>query len=334
MKPKPSAVKKGFAERIAVVDEWDVLQDVSRWVDGVGVRRFSDLEARTLQNDGTGPATVAYRAGGSTRLVVKLFADDSGSHSYQMLKSLWDHGFDRSGRYRVAEPVAFSEKRNLFLMRGAPGECLADYLTSDFERARQGVRDAARWLLHLHSTPLRRGRVDRPWYMFLKMSDRLSKAAAAHPDMMKELTGMVDVLSELADKREPVEPVQTHGQYRPIHVFIDRDAVTVIDLDRSVPAEPARDVAEFLHRMRSTFHREAGDEAQADQLTSDFIQEYAAENPVGLRNLPFYSCFHVLVSMCRHLKNLRVDDPNWKPTFNYYSKELEYARRGPSAECT
>ena len=53
----------------------------------------------------------------------------------------------------------------------------------------------------------------------------------------------------------------------------------MIDVDRSVPADPARDLAEFIHRLRSTILRDAGAMKQADLLTSAFLDEYAAHKP-------------------------------------------------------
>jgi aminoglycoside phosphotransferase (APT) family kinase protein len=261
-------------------------------------------------------------------LFAKLYTDESGAHAYEVLHNLWHGGFDRNQRYQVPEPLGFVAEYQLLLMREARGETLASYLSQDGGKALSGVKEAARWLRQLHSSPIRVGKVDQPWYMFLKLSDRLAKAAASHPQELKNLTAMLVRLGEFAERREEGEVVQGHGQFRPIHVFLNGETATVIDVDRSVPADPARDLAEFIHRLRSTILRDAGAMGRADLLTGAFLDEYAAHKPSRLGTLPFYWGFHILVSLCRHLKQLRADDPAWGPTMDFYTGEFEAAMSG------
>jgi aminoglycoside phosphotransferase (APT) family kinase protein len=161
--------------------------------------------------------------------------------------------------------------------------------------------------------------------MFLKLSDRLAKAAAAHPQELKRLTAMLVRLGEVAERRRAGEVVQAHGQFRPIHVFLSGETITVIDVDRSVPSDPAKDLAEFVHRLRSTILRASGSLTQADLLTRRFLEEYAAQAPSRLDTLPFYQGFHILVSLCRHMKQLQTDDPAWGSTIDFYTAEFEAA---------
>jgi hypothetical protein len=282
----------------------------------------ADAKVSIVQNDGTGAATVEYAVGGSARLFAKLYPDGSGPHAYQVLRALWRAGFNREHRYRVPEPLGFVAELNLLLMRGAPGESVADALGSDGDRVVRAVREAARWLLALHASPVRVGRLDQPWYLFRKLSDRLAKAAAAHPQELKRLTVMVDHLQAVAERRRPVEPVQAHGQFRPIHAFLSGETVTVIDLDRSQPSDPARDLAEFVHRLRSTLARDGGARPVADALTRAFLEEYARERPGGLSSLPFYHGAHVVASCCRHLRRVRPEEPEWPRTLQFYTDEF------------
>jgi hypothetical protein len=286
-----------------------------------------NVQAFVIQNDGTGPATVEFRMTNSTRLFAKLYTDESGGHAYDVLRHLWHGGFDRRQRYQVPEPLCFVGEYQLLLMREAPGQPLAADLNQD-GKALRGVREAARWLRQLHSSPIRVGKVDQPWYMFLKLSDRLAKAAASHPQELKRLTAMLVQLGEFAEGRAEGEIVQGHGQFRPIHVFLSGETVTVIDVDRSVPSDPAKDLAEFIHRLRSTILRDAGAMEQANLLTSAFLEEYVAQKPSRLGTLPFYWGFHVLVSLCRHMKQLQADDPAWGPTMDLYTGEFEAAMSG------
>jgi Phosphotransferase enzyme family len=323
--------REELGERIAAISRWGFIQPyVCRVLpEAPGPSRAPDnFQALVVQNDGTGPATVEYRLADSTRLFAKLYADESGAHAYEVLHNLWCGGFDRRQCYQVPEPLCFVAEYQLLLMREARGETLASYLSQDGGKAVTGVREAARWLLQLHSSPLRVGKVDQPWYMFLKLSDRLAKAASSHPQELKNLTAMLVRLGELAERREQGEVVQAHGQFRPIHVFLSGETVTVIDVDRSVPADPAKDLAEFVHRLRSTILRGSGSMRRTNLLTRTFLDEYAAREPSRLSTLSFYQGFHILVSLCRHLKQLRADDPAWGPTMDFYVGEFETAMSG------
>ena len=331
MRVPPAQVKAELAQRITAISRYDfVHQYVGHALPeyrGMSIRP-DDITVCTVQNDGTGPACVAFRIGGDTQLFAKLYPDASGNHAYDVLCHLWHNGFHRGQRHQVPEPLGFVAEYKLLLMRAAQGECLATYLTQDQARAIEGVREAARWLRRLHRSPVRVGQAEQPWYLFLKLSDRLSKAAAAHPQELKRLTALLDRLGALAAGRQEGQMVQVHGQFRPIHVFLSSETVSVIDLDRSRPAEPAKDVAEFIHRLRSTVMRVSDARHYANTLTRAFLEEYIAESPFWLDNLSFYQGFHIVVSLCRHLKKLQADDPEWEPTINFYVEELEDAISG------
>ncbi|HWP34620.1 MAG TPA: phosphotransferase, partial [Thermodesulfobacteriota bacterium] len=248
-----------------------------------------------------------------------------GAHAYEVLCRLWHGGLGGDRPYRVPEPLAFVERCRLLLMRAAPGESLHLRLGVDRAQALAGVREAARWLRALHDSAVRIGRLDQPWYMFAKLADRLSKAAATHPEELARLGAMLSRLERLAERWGEGEVVQVHGQFRPIHVFLDGARVTVIDLDRSVPSTPARDLAEFIHRLRSSLARQPAAAAEAGPLTRAFLDEYTLGRSRALRPLPFYWGFHVLVSLCRHLKRLAPGDAALQPTIDFYASEFDAA---------
>lgn len=323
--------REALGKRIAAISRWDFIQPyVCRLVpESSGTSPApDDFQVFVIQNDGTGPATVEYRMAGGMRLFAKLYSDESGGHAYEVLHNLWHGGFDRNQCYQVPEPLGFVAEYQLLLMGEARGDTLASYLRQDSGKAASGVKEAARWLLQLHSSPIRVGKVDQPWYMFLKLSDRLAKAAASHPQELKRLTAMLVQLGELTERWEEGEAVQGHGQFRPIHVFLGDETITVIDVDRSVPSDPAKDLAEFIHRLRSTILRDSGAMKQANLLTRTFLDEYAAQKPSRLGTLSFYQGFHILVSLCRHIKQLKADDPAWGPTIDFYVGEFEAAMSG------
>jgi len=141
----------------------------------------------------------------------KLYRDDSGKHAYQVLSALWSDGFGPTSRYRVAQPLAFMPDLNVMLARAAPGRELAAATTD--EELVAGAREAARWLLQLHRSPVRLGEPRYPWEVYHKLLHRLAKAAATRPGQVETLLEQADRLEEAARKLR-LQLVQAHGRGR------------------------------------------------------------------------------------------------------------------------
>src|SRR5215216_983598 len=84
------------------------------------------------------------------------------------------------------------------------------------------------------------------------------KVMTRSPGHLGTADGMIREMERMAEETVDGILVQGHGQYRPIHVFMGGSSVTVIDMDRSRPYDPAYDVVEFLVRMRKSVLKYAG----------------------------------------------------------------------------
>lgn len=280
-----------------------------------------------VQNDGTGAATIQYDIDESTKVFAKLYASDGtgaahGAHSFQVLSALWNDGCGGDSRYRVSEPLGFYPEFNMLLIRGAEGTLVASAETD--EELAQGSREAARWIAQMHTSEVRVGETRYPWEVYHKLMHRLAKAAAQNPDKVDDLIEMADRFEELARKVKP-HFVQAHGQYRHIHVFVGDESVTVIDLDRSRPSDPAQDLGEYIHRMRTKRFKATGGESRAEEATDAFLEEYGAKLPKNLINLPYYWGYHNLVSLWRYMKSATPQDPKWEQMQEFYQSEFERA---------
>ncbi len=256
-----SAIIKDLENKVAEISKLDFVRShLCRFIPECRPEeiRPEDIAARMIQNDGTGAATVEIEIRGSGTLYCKLYPDESGLHAHQVLKALWEEGFDATKRYQVSEPLCFIDAYNLLVTRQVRGECLDDMLAMDADRAMAGVREAAKWLLRLHRASIRIGHSDHVWYMVKKLSERLSRVLVSCPEELEMLMAMLERLSG-AERASTSEVVQVHGQFRPIHVFLSDEAVSVIDLDRSHPSDdPSQDLGEFVHRLRTKVYRKHG----------------------------------------------------------------------------
>ena len=332
-----SAIIKDLENKVAEISKPDfVRRHLCRFIPECRPEelRPEDIAARMIQNDGTGAATVEIEIRGSDTLYCKLYPDESGLHAHQVLKALWEEGFDATKRYQVSEPLCFIDAYNLLVTRQVRGECLDDMLAVDADRAMAGVREAAKWLLRLHRASIRIGHSDHVWYMVKKLSERLSRVLVSCPEELEMLMAMLERLSG-AERASTSEVVQVHGQFRPIHVFLSDEAVSVIDLDRSHPSDdPSQDLGEFVHRLRTKVYRKHGLRERADILTDAFLSEYAAARPAVLERVPFYRGFRIIDSMCNHIRRLREDGPARRTIVEFYAQEFEEAlsRKNASRE--
>ena len=270
--------------------------------------RFADgtWTTKVIQLDGTGAATVEVRLDGGDAVFAKLFPFDDGPAVYAKLRALRAAGLGEGRRYQVVEPLAWIDADKVMLCRGAPGRPISELLAGDVDELAAATAQAGHWLGRLHGSDLRIG---RPQSLLVtgeltSMAKRLVKVGADHPEYVRPARSMLAQLDALTYDTVDGVVAQSHGQYRPIHVFLSPDVVTVIDLDRSAPADPARDVAEFLHRLRLGVHNATGDISRADPACASFLAAYreSAGGNEHLVNLRFHWARYVLHSLNGRVK--------------------------------
>lgn len=285
-----------------------------------------------IQLDGTGAATVQIELDGGAPVFAKLFPFEDGPAVHAKLQALRTAGLGPGSAYQAVEPLAWYGEEKVLLCRGAPGEPLSNLFGGDSADVAAAAARAASWLAHLHGLDFR---VGAPLSLLVtgeltSLAKRLAKVAGARPGYVDVALGMLERLDVLArDTMDGVE-VQSHGQYRPIHVFLTDDVVTVIDLDRSAPADPARDVAEFLHRLRQGVYTATGDIRGADGPCAAFLGAYR-EGTRGdqLGNLRFHWARYIFHSLNREIKSGEAD---WRDggnaQFRLYRDEFDRVAEG------
>ncbi len=324
--PSASSVKLDLSRRVEAVCRPEFLDARVRPVLRAGGRPGA-WETRVVQLDGTGAATLEITLDRAQRIFAKLYPDDSGPRVYEKLKALRAAGFGDGERHQAVDPLGFIPEYGMLLARAAEGRAVSAFIGTQPEALRAGSREAAAWLAKLHTCPLR---VGTPQSLLesgelLSLSRRLAKTIRRQPRFLDLALEIIEVVERLAAQTREGVWVQSHGQYRPIHVFVGDAAVTVIDLDRSRPSDPARDVAEFLHRLRMTHFWQAGSVEPADTATEEFLTTYRAATgqPAHLANLRFHWARYIFHSLNRKLKGLDHDDGELDRTVTFYRSELE-----------
>ncbi len=104
----------------------------------------------------------------------------------------------------------------------------------------------------------------------------------------------------------------------------------MIDLDRSRPCDPARDVAEFVHRLRMTMFSHRGTVAPADVPTQAFLETYASavRDRANLTNLQFHWARYIFHSLNNKLKGEGEGGSELDEVVAFYRSEFENTVKG------
>jgi phosphotransferase family enzyme len=290
-----------------------------------------DCQASIVQDRGTGRITVRYQFDDEILVFGKLYSDELGPHSFRVLKGLWEAGLGEGALYQVTKPLAYMPEYNLLLMSAAAGTPLMSLVGEDGPEFLAHIRQAARWLVRLHRVPLRVGRAESLWesLKLFRVVRRLTKAAARVPHERKRLIEMVDALCR-AGKRGPgqVPAVQTHGRFHYEHIFVNGGPVTVIDFDRSLPSDPAKDLAEFLSMLRVRAFKRTGTTATVDAATRLFLEEYLSHLPGNGVNLTVHWGAFLLLNMFHYVKKYEPDNEAFDRLMQFYAREFDAVLSG------
>jgi hypothetical protein len=311
-------VKRELGRRVEAVLRPEYLESTLRPL-VQGPQLDGGWDTSVLQLDGTGAATIEIRHDGRKEIFAKLYYDESGAVIYDKLRALRNAGLGAGERYQAVEPLAFIPQYGMMLARAAEGVPVSAHIAGDGSALVDGARESARWLAKLHTSPVR---VGKPRALVassevLSVGRRFAKITARRGDYYQVGVEMIRTLERMAEDVVEGLLVQTHGQYRPIHVFVSDETVTVIDLDRTRPCDPARDIAEYLWRVRRLAFEEGGDVSRSDAPTDVFLETYASAVGDGsyLTNLQFHLARYAIHSINKQMKDLteneedRLDDP-------------------------
>lgn len=266
---------------------------------------------------------VEYRFADGRRVFAKPFADPGRArNAYEIQKVLWEGGFGTASHHRVPEPIAFRPDERVILMAAAPGKQVRELATRDWKTWANGLGGAAGWLAALHASSLRLGPPDDAARRALHLARRVAQTAARRPDAEPLLARLLDELAARIPVRPSADRVQTHGRYHPQHVYVARDCVTVIDTDRATPGAAAKDVGEFLHRLRADA-RSAGIGAEAaDRASETFVHEYVRRGGSGLSELAFYWSYSILFTLVARAGRTGADDLDERERGAFYEAEF------------
>ncbi|MGQ0630307.1 MAG: hypothetical protein ACT4P1_04645 [Sporichthyaceae bacterium] len=288
-------------------------------------------ETEVIQVDGSGAATVRCALDGGHSVFAKVFPFEDGPEVYRKLQALRGAGLGEGSRYQSVEPLAWYDEHKMLICEGATGTDVEALFAIDRVEWQRGIGEAGAWLGRLHSSGLSIGEA-HPLLVtseLISLGKRMAKSAAEFPQHLNAMLANLKLLEGFTHETIDGLMVQSAGQYRAKHVFLAADHVTVIDLDRSAPADPARDVAEFIQRMRNDCFELCGDVTPVDVATRDFLDAYVREtgSDAYLANFRFHYARYLVHRFNRVVKkgNLGTDEDL---NSEFLLAELESLRAG------
>jgi hypothetical protein len=274
--------------------------------------RFSAAIVRARLTD---RMTIRYQPDGGRALYAKAYYDgDFGCLVYRWQRYLWDNGFGPGSKEQVPEPLGYVAQGKMLLMRAASGLPVSDLiLGGSLEQAKRLMRMSALWLAKFHKARVPDLPSESPCERMeiLKTAGLLAKVAAACPERTSQLIDLVHQWKEVSFVTNfSPKLVTMHGQFRPAHVFVQREAVVAIDLDKLTSSDPAKDVARFAHSMTKTCMELVGDLSRTAALAEEFISAYDMYVPGNLANLRYYMALYSLKQLGKVWKNKKPGDAN------------------------
>jgi hypothetical protein len=279
-----------------------------------------------------GRAVVEYSFEGSVRVFAKLYPDDAAGRAvYRIHDELCKQGFGPDSPYRVPEPVGYLEEHGVLLLRPLGGDNLAATHTLNGEAFPEGVTRAARWLVALHSSPVRVGPCVTVAHDALRLARRAAKAVACRPDLEDIIREALAELARRCPTAEPRAPVQTHGRFHAAHVHLTPLCVSAVDLDRAALADPAKDVGQFLHALRSMRIKTGVMDYTVEEARAAFLDEYVRHRPAALSELTYYWSYCILWTLLGLTFKDRPARRGWKERVDFFQAEFHDVPRRAAA---
>jgi Phosphotransferase enzyme family len=298
------------------VDPHFIAENLLCLLPGIGNRPVATrLSAEVVRARLTDRMTILYQPDGGRAIYAKAYYDgDFGCLVYRWQRTLWENGFGPRSKEQVPEPLGYVAQERMLLMRAASGLPVSDFiLAGSFEEAKRLMRMSALWLAKFHRRLVPDLPVESPCERMeiLKTAGLLAKVAAACPERTSLLLDLVHQWKEVAlvTNFSP-KLVTVHGQFRPAHVFVQRETVVAIDLDKLTLSDPAKDVARFAHSMTKACIELGGDFSRIAAMAEEFISAYDMYAPGNLANLRYYMALYSLKQLGKVWKNKKPGDAN------------------------
>jgi hypothetical protein len=215
----------------------------------------------------------------SLRCYVKVYRDDRGANTLQLLQLL-RREVDR-GRlpFDVVRPIAYLDRVRALVLEEAPGRSLTQLLTegTDPETTLRRVAQAVA-AFNQSDVAIPRHETHEKQLKDVRLAANLVRWARP------ELRPTVDQIAASVEngiEEVPLRPI--HGDLKADHVFLSGDRVVFIDLDSAARADPVRDPAHLASYLAGGVGLQDAQPTLIGAASAAFLDEYFRRVPSSWR---------------------------------------------------
>lgn len=204
--------------------------------------------------------------------------DETRRQSYEIMKFLWNHGFDH-GPFQVARPVTFYKRWRLLVYEEASGKTLTQQLRQHPATAGRTLQRVSGWLAKLHSHSPRTIRLaynqagrKQYWQNALRLLNGFSAEDASR--LRRNIQQIMRQEDRYATQRKRK---LVHHDFHPGNILISPHSIVVVDFTESRLSHPLIDVATMAIQLELQNPRTAGPRIRRWQKT--FLAGYHRHRP-------------------------------------------------------
>jgi len=243
----------------------------------------------------------------SLRCFVKVYRNDHGEHTFELLQSLDERVGRGETRYAVVRPVAYRKDLRTLVLEEAPGGALQQLLRSGHDPA-GALRITARAVAAFNQDDL--GNANVAESPLAAQLEELRLGAAIVEWAQPQLATLVRAITAaVAAGLEEVPPGPIHGDLKPDHVFLAGERVIFIDLDSVVLGDPVRDPAHLFAYVAGRVGLDALPVEEARAAARLFAAEYFDHVPEAWRRRFGLHCAGALVEVASAI--FRRQEAHW-----------------------
>lgn len=235
----------------------------------------ADVQVEVLRYRPSVRCTLRYCVSNGATIYGKVYHGGKGAHTYQVMAALWSARAAQAEPL-IAQPLAYDTDHELLLQSAVTGRCLLDWLFADQSSAiRVIMQRVGRALAEFHRWAPPVGAPYDPHDDLARLHRHTQRVALVAPDLARQLERALDVLTSAV----PAESHRsmTHGDFKPAQVFVTDHSINVIDFDHARPADPARDVANFVGSLAKYAATNPGLTARLQVCMAEFREVYCAD---------------------------------------------------------
>jgi aminoglycoside phosphotransferase (APT) family kinase protein len=222
---------------------------------------------------------------------------------------LWHSPARRSGRLRLAEPLAFRPEAGLLLQAPVPGRPAAP--DRNDERFLDLVHAAASSLAALHGTGVSMGREVPLENVLAAFHASVPDLSFTSPELFVTARRLLDHLEARARRGTAGELVPSHGDFKWDQFLVSRGRYTLIDFESFCQAEPALDLGSFGAYLPPSTADDWRDSAAAELERAAFLKTY--EEMSGRRiDLDRLSLYEATALARRAIAHMWTQSAGWE----------------------